>query len=155
MNTILYQVEWGDNLTYEQYLRNRENRLRNGNKGDCNCDCNGVGEENSCCSGSRLRPPGIKSTGTSGVYFADADLECGVLCSGSDSDTIYEWSLTPVPPISENPPKIVGNSRKVGNDRVEVAGTGTFDLHVRVTFHCNALVETKSCVREATVRFTQ
>lgn len=122
----------------------------------CNCDCNGVDQPNEgCCSRSNLRPPGIRRTITRGVYFADADLECSSVCFGYDRDTIYEWSLTP---FSGNP-RIVGDSRKVGNDRVEVAGSGEFELNVRVTFRCRYEDERESffvdCVRTATREFTQ
>ncbi|MDQ6597789.1 hypothetical protein E2K98_25230 [Bacillus salipaludis] len=121
----------------------------------CDCECNGVGQPNEgCCRGSNLRPPGIRRTSTRGVYFADADLRCsGVFCEGYDQDTIYEWSLFS---ISGNT-RIVGDSRKIGNDRVEVAGSGAFELTVTVTFRCRTSDgrDTVDCVRTAIREFTQ
>jgi hypothetical protein len=126
---------------------------------DRNCNCNGVGQSiEGCCSGSRLRDEGIKRrTGRPGVYFADADLECAtIFCRGRDAEILYEWSLTP---ISGNP-RILPPSRSFGYNEVEVAGTGTFDLHVRVRFSCEVFTPSVQpffvrCFREATVRFTQ
>ncbi|MDQ6596625.1 hypothetical protein [Bacillus salipaludis] len=121
--------------------------MRSNRSDRCNCSCNGVGEENSCCSDSRLRGPGIRRTATRGGYFADADLVCSGLCIGHDRDTVYEWRLFPISGNAE----LVGPTRKVGNDRIEVSGTGEFELDVRVTFICGAW----ECVREATVTFRQ
>lgn len=122
----------------------------------CNCDCNGVAEPPSerCCRGSHLRDEGIKRTSTPGVYFADADLQCeGIFCSGFDQDIRYCWQLLP---ISGNA-SIVGNPVKEGNNRVEVAGTGTFYLHVQVLFRCRSSLTPvyEACHREAIVKFTQ
>jgi hypothetical protein len=147
-------------LTDEQYLRNRENRLRNSNQGNCNCDCNGVGQPNEgCCFRSRLRDEGIKRTDIPGVYFADADLVCtGSSCFGHDDEIIYEWTIYPEYPSNVY---IIGPSRKIGNDRVQVGGTGSFFLRVRVTFRCRLydfelpIFEYADCIREAAVHFTQ
>ena len=113
-----------------------------------------------CCFKSHLRGEGIKKVGgTSNVYFADANLICtGDLCSGRDRDIVYEWTLTPTDKANPGHLRIVGSSLKVGNDRVEVAGTGTFDLHVKVIFKCTRVsfrVFIDSCVSTRTVRFTQ
>lgn len=97
------------------------------------------------------------------MYFADADLICngsGFTCKGNDSDTLYEWKLTPTEQANPGNLRIVGGSTKHGNDRVEIAGTGTFDLAVKVTFSCLQsgkflIPHTVRCVRNASVRFTQ
>lgn len=110
-----------------------------------------------CCRGSRLRGEGIKKTVIPGVYFADADLECSEGCFGLDSDTIYDWTLTPNDKSNPGNLRIVGDSRKVGNDRVQVTGTGAFDLSVTVTFKCRDNFHQSlfaECIRTATVRFT-
>ncbi len=113
-----------------------------------------------CCFKSHLRGEGIKRVPeTRNIYFADANLICtGALCSGRDRDIVYEWTLTPTDKANPGNLRIVGNSRRVGNDRVEIAGTGTFDLHVRVVFKCTRVsfrVFIDNCVSTRTVRFTQ
>lgn len=121
---------------------------------NANLDARNCHNRGGCCSESHLRDEGIKKTTTPGVYFADADLECEFGCFGSDNDTIYEWTLLP---ISGNV-SIVGNPVKIGNDRVQVAGNGTFYLHVRVTFICrenNPPPDNDVCNVTATVKFTQ
>lgn len=113
------------------------------------------GQPNSCCSDSHLRAPGIKRR-SPGVYFADADLQCSGLCSGRDRDIVYDWKLTPTDKDNPGNLRIVGSSRKVGDGTVQVAGTGTFDLNVLVTFKCTAgPLVTALCSSQATVRFTQ
>lgn len=113
------------------------------------------GQPNSCCSDSHLRAPGIKRR-SQGVYFADANLICSGLCTGKDTDIIYVWRLTPTDTRNPGNLRIVGSSRKVGNNTVEVAGTGTFDLNVSVTFKCTAgSLVTALCRSDATVRFNQ
>ncbi|WP_156411066.1 hypothetical protein [Paenibacillus sp. Soil787] len=90
------------------------------------------------------------------MYFADANLICSGLCSGKDSNIVYDWKLTPTDIRNPGNLRIVGSSHKVGNNTVEVAGTGTFDLNVSVTFKCTAgPLVTALCRSEATVRFTQ
>ncbi|MGZ4159201.1 MAG: hypothetical protein ACXVNF_00150 [Neobacillus sp.] len=84
------------------------------------------------CQRSHLRDEGIKRTSTPGVYFADADLQCTGECTGHDQDIIYELSLF----RWSGDARILGNPVKVGNDRVEVVGTGTFYLNVKVAFRC-------------------
>ncbi|WP_141770500.1 hypothetical protein [Bacillus sp. MUM 116] len=72
-------------------------------------------------------------------------------CHGIDALIIYEWSLIP---ISGNP-SIVGDRTKVGNDRVEVAGSGRFVLSVVVTFRCVREEEFTDCRKRTAVAFTQ
>ncbi|NRD78973.1 hypothetical protein HPT25_16535 [Bacillus sp. BRMEA1] len=137
--------------TNQRYQRERSAR---------NCDCNEINQPNEgCCSRSRLRDEGIKRTNIPRVYFADADLECGGDCVGHDNEIIYEWSIYPEEPGSNV--YIIGSSRKVGNDRVEVGGTGSFFLRVRVTFRCRLydfelpVFRYVDCIREAAVHFNQ
>ncbi|MDN3015762.1 hypothetical protein PH210_06020 [Paenibacillus sp. BSR1-1] len=131
----------------ERYERVRANQR------DCNCDL--PLQTAACCSGSNLRTPGIKRTSTPGVYFADADLQCStIFCTGSDSDIIYDWSIIP----SLGNARIVGDRRKVGDNRVEIEGSGTFWLTVQVTFRCQVNVPPfpfASCLVETTVKFNQ
>ncbi|OIK10756.1 hypothetical protein BIV60_19995 [Bacillus sp. MUM 116] len=135
--------------TYEQYLRNRENRLRNFNQENCTCNV-AVPPNEGCCYWSDLRDPGIKRI-RDGVYYADANLQCGSGCRGFDTDTIYEWDLIA---ITGNP-SIAGDRRRVGNDRVEVAGSGRFLLSVRVTFRCRSGDSFIDCLRQTGEVFTQ
>jgi hypothetical protein len=122
-------------------------------------------QPNSCCSDSHLRPPGIKflrrTTTGSGIYFADADLECSGLCTGKDRDIVYSWTLIPTNPQNPGGLSIVGGGGegkhiiKTGNDQVEIAGTGAFDLKVLVRFDCTFGDLHFLCDRDASVKFVQ
>lgn len=118
-----------------------------------NCNCNGVGQPNEgCCSNSRLRDEGIKRTSTQGIYFADADLECSGGCFGVDQLISYDWSIEP---FAGSNATIVGCPSKLGDNTVQVAGTGLFALRVNVSFRCFGNTTVHTCVRSARQTFTQ
>lgn len=133
-------------MTYENYIRNRQNRM-NG----CNCD-NPLEAGAACCEGSHLRDQGIKRRAEV-LYYVDADLECAtVFCSGSDNDILYEWFFTPI----SGDARPISPLTKRGDNTLIVIGSGRFALRVRVTFSCRVLGSlTARCVREATVVFEQ
>lgn len=136
-------------MTYENYMRNRQNRLRNMN--GCNCDSPPQAGA-ACCDGSHLRDEGIKRR-SPGVYFADADLQCAtIFCSGSDNDIEYEWFFE----LLSGDARALPPLQKRGNNTLTVVGSGRFALRVRVTFVCSVIGALRArCVREATVIFEQ
>lgn len=120
------------------------------------CGCSKVGDSTLhlnevCCYKSNLR--GIKKLRTTEnitIYFADTVLVCDE-CSGSDSDIEYTWELKPV----KGNVMIVSPETQIGNNMVEVKGTGIFYLEVKVTFQCQRGVFNFTCSRNASEKFAQ
>lgn len=132
-------------MTYENYLRNRENRLRNSNQGKCGC---GSPQLPFCsCSSSSIRL--IYRTEDRNVFGADIFLDCSGVCSGHDEDIVVTWTLN----------RISGDVRIVGPNNqgfVRVEGTGMFTLTLNVLFRCRYLnipgpfIPTEDCPRTLT-----